>query len=549
MKNMRKITKIRRSIKAISPVISVLLMIAIAVVASLVVYAWIMGYIGGTTTKTGQAIQIQSYAVSPDGTTLYVYVQNVGQGTVNFDPSACVYVNNEGKSASIGSNSLNAGYTATLTITGLSLDVTKSVSIKVVTSGGTYMEASGVPPVTAGGANHAPVATADSYSTNVNTPLSVAAPGVLTNDNDPDGNTITAVQVSGTSHSSAFTLNADGSFSYTPVTGYTGSDSFTYHAYDGSLYSNTVTVTITVNSVNHAPVATADSYSTNVNTPLSVAAPGVLTNDNDPDGNTITAVQVSGTSHSSAFTLNADGSFSYTPVTGYTGSDSFTYHAYDGSLDSNTVAVSITVNAVHVPPAIDVSGTGTRTSGNTYTITLNTNNANEIIYIAVATGSSNTASVSGGGLTWTQRGNSAISGTRTLQTFWALKATSGSITITINCGGASSSAVAFAISGANTASPFDTTNPRASTGTSTAPSTTITTTNANDFIIGVVGIRNQPTITKGASFTLIGSVTSGDPEVSAEYMTVTATQTNLSVGYTLNSSQDWAMIADAVKGT
>ena len=59
---MRKITKIRRSVRAISPIISVLLLIAIAVVASLVVYAWVMGYIGGNTTKTSNAITVTNYS-------------------------------------------------------------------------------------------------------------------------------------------------------------------------------------------------------------------------------------------------------------------------------------------------------------------------------------------------------------------------------------------------------------------------------------------------------------------------------------------------------
>ena len=62
--NVRNTTKFKRSIKAISPVIATLLMIAIAVVASLVVYAWVTGYMGNTTSKAGKAIQIQSFAIS-----------------------------------------------------------------------------------------------------------------------------------------------------------------------------------------------------------------------------------------------------------------------------------------------------------------------------------------------------------------------------------------------------------------------------------------------------------------------------------------------------
>ena len=97
--------------------------------------------------------------------------------------------------------------------------------------------------------------------------------------------------------------------------------------------------------VNHAPVATADSYSLNQDTVLNVAAPGVLGNDSDPDGNTITAQLVSSPSHGT-LVLNSNGSFTYTPASGYTGSDSFSYRASDGSLVSSSATVSLTVNAV-----------------------------------------------------------------------------------------------------------------------------------------------------------------------------------------------------------
>ena len=90
-KNVRNTTKFKRSIKAISPVIATLLMIAIAVVASLVVYAWVTGYIGGTTSTAGKAIQIQSFA--SQGGKLVVYVQNVGQGDVELNRDQSVYVN------------------------------------------------------------------------------------------------------------------------------------------------------------------------------------------------------------------------------------------------------------------------------------------------------------------------------------------------------------------------------------------------------------------------------------------------------------------------
>src|ERR1041384_4153505 len=92
-------------------------------------------------------------------------------------------------------------------------------------------------------------------------------------------------------------------------------------------------VTITVQSVNDAPVAANDSYTTAEDTTLVIAAPGVLVNDTDADGDALTAIVVAGPAHG-ALTLNLDGSLNYVPVANYNGSDSFTYRATDGLLNS-----------------------------------------------------------------------------------------------------------------------------------------------------------------------------------------------------------------------
>ncbi len=112
--------------------------------------------------------------------------------------------------------------------------------------------------------NQSPVAVNDTYSTTLNTALTVAAPGVLGNDTDPEGATLSAQLVTGPSHGT-ITLNSNGSFTYTPLAGYVGSDSFTYRASDGTTNSNTATVTISITSTGN--VLFADDFTRSANPP------------------------------------------------------------------------------------------------------------------------------------------------------------------------------------------------------------------------------------------------------------------------------------------
>jgi parallel beta-helix repeat protein len=95
-------------------------------------------------------------------------------------------------------------------------------------------------------------------------------------------------------------------------------------------------------STNTPPVATDDTYDVSQDTTLNEPAPGVLGNDNDADLDPLTAVLDADVAHGS-LTLNSDGSFSYTPTAGYSGPDTFTYHAYDGMDSSNVATVTLTV--------------------------------------------------------------------------------------------------------------------------------------------------------------------------------------------------------------
>jgi hypothetical protein len=196
--------------------------------------------------------------------------------------------------------------------------------------------------------NQVPVANADAYGTAEDTTLIVdAANGVLANDSDPEGDPLQAVLEGGVMNGD-LNLNPDGSFNYTPYPDFSGSDSFTYRASDGTSTSTLATVLLTVNPVNDPPIAADDSYETAPETPLTVAvATGVLANDNDPDGDLLQAVLVDDVANG-VLNLNGDGSFTYTPATNFKGTDTFTYRANDATVDSNLATVTITVL---VPPA------------------------------------------------------------------------------------------------------------------------------------------------------------------------------------------------------
>ncbi|MDY1005563.1 Ig-like domain-containing protein [Curtobacterium sp. CFBP9011] len=174
--------------------------------------------------------------------------------------------------------------------------------------------------------------TADTYSTPVDTTLTVPAAGVLANDAGT-GLTVTnhTDPTSGTLTMSA----TDGSFTYTPDAGSSGTDQFDYTATDGSGQTSTSTVTITV-----TPTATDDAFSVHAgSTATADAAHGLLANDH---GSRLSITGNTTPAHGS-LTLAADGSYTYTPDDRFSGADSFTYTAKDGSGATITGTVSITV--------------------------------------------------------------------------------------------------------------------------------------------------------------------------------------------------------------
>src|SRR5207253_746750 len=182
----------------------------------------------------------------------------------------------------------------------------------------------------------------DAYSVLKDAALVVGAPGVLGNDADADaGQTLTATLLAGPGNASSFALYADGSFSYTPTPDSTGVDSFLYRAKNASnVQSNLAMVTITVLAANASVVAANDAFTADQDTPLTIPAPGVLGNDSGATA----AARVSGPLYG-ALVLQPDGGLIYTPNSSFSGEDSFTYRASNGTTSSNLAMATILVRA------------------------------------------------------------------------------------------------------------------------------------------------------------------------------------------------------------
>ena len=177
--------------------------------------------------------------------------------------------------------------------------------------------------VTSGSTNTTPVATTGSFSTDENEPLAGSLSGV-----DADGDAIAFSLVADAGHGSV-SLTADGSFTYTPDAYWHGNDSFTFRVSDGTADSAAATVAVRVNNVNYRP-AKADRTVRASATVMAVSGAVVTT---DPDGDALT-YRVTSEPAYGALSVQADGSFIYTPTTPGVLTDSFTYIASDGAADS-----------------------------------------------------------------------------------------------------------------------------------------------------------------------------------------------------------------------
>ncbi len=217
--------------------------------------------------------------------------------------------------------------------------------------------------------NRPPQALDDTVTTDEDTPVTTG--NVLANDSDPDGDTLSVSGVESRSAQGGSVVdNGDGTFTYTPPAGFSGSDSFGYTVADGNGGEDRATVRVTVNAVNHPPVAMDDSVTTNEDTPVTTG--NVLANDSDPDGDTLSVSGVESRSAQGGSVVdNGNGTFTYTPPAGFSGSDSFGYTVSDGNGGEarGTVRVTVTeVVPVNNPP---VAGPDSATTSQDTAITIN----------------------------------------------------------------------------------------------------------------------------------------------------------------------------------
>lgn len=186
------------------------------------------------------------------------------------------------------------------------------------------------------GPNGPPVANPDPATTQENTPVTI---NVLANDTDPDNDPLSVDSVTDPPNGSA-AINADQTVTYTPDANFFGADTFDYTIHDGKGGFDSATVTVTVERTpNSPPNAVDDSATTQENTAVTI---NVVGNDSDPNGDSLTVTNVTQPANGTT-TNNGDGTVTYTPKNGFTGTDTFQYTISDGRGGTDTATVTVMV--------------------------------------------------------------------------------------------------------------------------------------------------------------------------------------------------------------
>lgn len=248
--------------------------------------------------------------------------------------------------------------------------------------------------------NDRPVAVGDYTSTSEDTPVVIS---VTANDYDADGDTLT-VQSAGASSGGTVTVSGN-AITFTPNANYVGTATFTYVVADPGGLTSSATVTVKVNGVNDAPVASPDIASTPEDTGKTIY---VLSNDTDADGNPLSVTQV--TQGQNGTVTRYSNRVYYRPTFNFSGADTFTYTVSDGQGGQATGSVTVNVTAVNdAPRAYNDSAITTEGQAVSIAVTANDNDAENDVLVVQSTSNParGSTTIVGNVITYTPDANTA----------------------------------------------------------------------------------------------------------------------------------------------
>lgn len=254
-------------------------------------------------------LSVTPASIRPGETALLSWTSN-GASTCTIDPGI-------GEVAASGSIPVSPMSTVTYSLTGMGQGGTSSTTATVTV------------------VNTSPVAQDDNATTEEDCPAVVR---VLTNDLDADGHALTVVHATQGDHGSV-NINPDGALVYTPSANFNGSDTFSYTVSDVCGATATAVVNIVVTPVNDPPFAVDDATETESGVPIVIP---VLTNDRDPDGDTLRMSRYTQPAHGTVAD-ERNGCLKYSPLSSFEGIDMFTYTIEDGNGLEGTAAVAVKV--------------------------------------------------------------------------------------------------------------------------------------------------------------------------------------------------------------
>ncbi len=207
--------------------------------------------------------------------------------------------------------------------------------------------------------NSAPTTSSQTINTNEDTTYTFTISNFTDGFSDIDSDTLTKIKITTLPTHGILKLNGIDisiddeitssnltNITYTPNLNYNGTDSFIGSGYDGTSWSDETTMNISIASISDTPIATFEAFSTNED----ISYNGTLTG-SDIDEDILTYLKVSNPSHGTVV-VNTNGTFTYTPSLNYNGTDSFSYKVNDGTVNSTTQTVTVTVAAKNDDPTV-----------------------------------------------------------------------------------------------------------------------------------------------------------------------------------------------------